>query len=134
MVWWCVLSFGLRPKPSVATLDTPRSCIASKVTTLTRIPGSGGPIPVTVGTFATKVRHQDFFWGDTIGGRGGGTYALGSRATNPPPPPNGIPPRPPHDHGPHPRHPPSSCCCADLPLLQIGAKRNQCSSSFPHQT
>ena len=28
---------------SVASLDTPRSCIASKVTTLTRIPGSGGP-------------------------------------------------------------------------------------------
>ena len=39
---------GARPKPwpiyvSVATLDTPRSCVASKVATLTRIPGSGGP-------------------------------------------------------------------------------------------
>ena len=39
---------------SVATLDMRRSCIASKVTTLARIPGSG-PLPVTVGTFETKV-------------------------------------------------------------------------------
>ena len=35
-----------KPKPwpiqvSVDSLDTPTSCIASKVTTLTRIPGSG---------------------------------------------------------------------------------------------
>ena len=28
---------------SVATLDTPRSCIASNATTLTKIAGSGGP-------------------------------------------------------------------------------------------
>ena len=28
---------------SVATLDTPRSCAASKATTLTKIAGSGGP-------------------------------------------------------------------------------------------
>ena len=28
---------------TVTTLDTPRSCVASKVARLTRIPGSGGP-------------------------------------------------------------------------------------------
>ena len=36
----------------------------------------------------------------------------------PPPPPNGIPPPP---MAPTPATPPSPCCCADLPLLQIGA-------------
>ena len=34
---------GAAQTVSVATSDTPRSCIASKLTTLTRIPGSGGP-------------------------------------------------------------------------------------------
>ena len=59
-----------RPKPwpiqvSVATLDTPRSCIASKVTTLTRIPGYprfGGPSLRLLVLFETKVPHEDFGW------------------------------------------------------------------------
>ena len=48
VLWLRVSSWAQRrPKPwpiqeGVATLDTPRSCIASKVTALTRIPGSGG--------------------------------------------------------------------------------------------
>ena len=56
------------------------------------------------------------------------------RGHHPPPPPNGIPPPPPPPpHDPTPAAPPSRSCCADLPLLRIGAKRNLCSSSFPHQ-
>ena len=69
-----------RPKPwpirvSVATLDTPRSCIASKATTLTKIAGSGG---VTVGPFektvTTLTRISGVYHGGTIpwGGWGGG--------------------------------------------------------------
>ena len=56
-LWGCGGLMLFQPRPiqvSVGTLDTSRSCIASKVTTLTRIPGSG-PIPVIVGTFETKI-------------------------------------------------------------------------------
>ena len=63
----------------VATLDTPRSCITSKVARLTRFPGSGGPsLSVTVGTLETKVTtltrisgvYRGRVWG---GGRRGRT-------------------------------------------------------------
>ena len=74
------------------------------------------------------------FWG----GGGGASiyiyiYALRSGATTPPmvsPPPH--PPMAPTPATP--ATPPSPCCCADLPLLQIGAQRNLCGSSFPYQT
>ena len=49
-----------------------------------------------------------------------GIFALGSEATTPPPPPPMVSPPPHPPMAPTPATPPSPCCCADLPLLQIG--------------